>query len=108
DKRAFLATRMGQLVIELQQGPAARCSKLSFEVAPNADFGDLSRALQQHGVSAEERNDSIPGLPKVLSFTDPKGTRIELFREWTTIGNHEQVIGVGALKLGHVAFVTPE
>src|SRR6185312_1658463 len=75
DKRAFLATRMGQLVIELQQGSAARCSKLSFEVAPHADFGDLSRALQQHGVSAEERNDSVPGLPKVLSFTDPKGTR---------------------------------
>jgi catechol 2,3-dioxygenase-like lactoylglutathione lyase family enzyme len=64
--------------------------------------------LQKHGVAAEERNDSVPGLPKVLSFQDPKGTEIELFREWSTIGNHEQVVGAGALKLGHVAFVTPE
>jgi catechol 2,3-dioxygenase-like lactoylglutathione lyase family enzyme len=108
DKRAFLATKMGMLAIELRQGTQARCSKLSFEVAPDADFADLKKALAQHGVPAEERNDSLPGLPKVLSFHDPKGTEIELFREWTTVGNQQQVVGVGALKLGHVAFVTQE
>ena len=108
DKRAFLATKIGLLAVELQQGPQARCTKLSFEVAANADFADLRRELQKHGVTAEERNDSVPGLPKVLSFQDPKGTRIELFREWSVIGNYEPVVGVGALKLGHVAFVTPE
>ena len=74
DKRAFLATKIGQLAIELQQGAQARCAKLSFEVAANADFADLRRELQKHGVAAEERNDSVPGLPKVLSFQDPKGT----------------------------------
>src|SRR3978361_1137122 len=108
DKRAFLATKIGQLAIELQQGTQARCAKLSFEVAQDADFPDLRRELQKHGVAAEERNDSVPGLTKVLSFQDPKGTQIELFREWSYLGNHEQVVGVGALKLGHVAFVTPE
>ncbi|MCX7314567.1 MAG: VOC family protein [Hyphomicrobiales bacterium] len=108
DKRAFLATRLGHLAIELQQGTEARCRKLSFEVAAHSEFGDLKKALQAHGVAAEERNDSVPGLPKVLSFQDPKGTTIELFREWTAIGNREQVIGAGAFKLGHVAFVTPD
>jgi catechol 2,3-dioxygenase-like lactoylglutathione lyase family enzyme len=103
-KRAFLASRMGQLAIELRQGPETRCSKLSFEVAANSDFGDMRRELQKHGVAAEERNDSVPGLPKVLSFQDPKGTTIELFREWSVIGDGKQVVGVGALKLGHVAF----
>jgi len=108
DKRAFLATKIGLLTVELQQGAQARCTKLSFEVAANADFADLRRELQKHGVAAEERNDSVPGVPKVLSFQDPKGTEIELFREWSTIGNQEQVVGAGVLKLGHVAFVTPE
>ena len=108
DKRAFLVTKVGQLVIELRQGAQACCAKLSFEVAANSDFADLRRELQKHGVAAEERNDSVPGVPKVLSFQDPKGTEIELFREWSFLGNHEQVVGVGALKLGHVAFVTPE
>jgi catechol 2,3-dioxygenase-like lactoylglutathione lyase family enzyme len=106
--RAFLATRTGQLAIELKTGSVVRCAKLSFEVAAQSDFGDLKKALAEHGVAAEERNDSVPGLPKVLSFADPKGTTIELFREWSPVGNGQQVVGVGALKLGHVAFVTPE
>jgi catechol 2,3-dioxygenase-like lactoylglutathione lyase family enzyme len=106
--RAFLATRTGQLVIELHQGAQPRCAKLSFEVAATSDFGDLKKALQQHGVASEERSDSTPGLSRVLSFKDPKGTTIELFREWSYVGNHQQVVGVGALKLGHVAFVTPD
>jgi catechol 2,3-dioxygenase-like lactoylglutathione lyase family enzyme len=108
DKRAFLATRIGQLVIELHEGTQARCRKLSFEVSPNADFADLRRQLQHHGVAAEERSDAVPGVPRVLAFADPKGTEIELFREWSYLGNPEQVAGVGALKLGHVAFVTPD
>jgi catechol 2,3-dioxygenase-like lactoylglutathione lyase family enzyme len=108
DKRAFLATRIGQLAIELHEGGMARCRKLSFEVAAHSDFSDLKKALQSHGITAEERSNSVPGLPKVLSFADPKGTEIELFREWSYLGNHEQVVGVGALKLGHVAFVTPD
>ena len=86
-QRAFLATRTGQLAVELQQGSQTKCARLSFEVAPDADFDDLRRELQKHGVASEERNDAIPGLPKVLSFQDPKGTRIELFREWSAVGN---------------------
>ena len=108
DKRAFLATRIGQLAVELHHGNEARCTKLSFEVAADADFADMKRQLQKHGVAAEERNDSVPGMPKVLSFQDPKGTTIELFREWSAIGNGQQVVGAAALKLGHVAFVVQD
>ena len=108
-KRAYLATKMGQLAIELQHGTQRRCSKLSFEVAPNADFADMRKELQRHGIAGEERSDSNPGLPKVLSFQDPKGTIIELFCEWRSVGNHPQpVAGVGALKLGHVAFAVTD
>jgi catechol 2,3-dioxygenase-like lactoylglutathione lyase family enzyme len=103
-KRAFLATKIGQLAIELVGGPARRCSKLSFEVASNADFADMKTNLQRHGVAADERSDSVPGMPRTLTFQDPKGTTVELFQEWSVIGNDQQVIGVGALKLGHVAF----
>ena len=106
--RAFLATRTGQLAVELTRGPRAECSKLSFEVPANADFADIRRELQSHGVASEERGDSVPGLSKVLSFKDPKGTSIELFRDWSYVGNQQQVVGVGALKLGHIAFIVPE
>jgi catechol 2,3-dioxygenase-like lactoylglutathione lyase family enzyme len=107
-KRAFLATRTGQLAVELQQGSQSKCTKLAFEVPAAADFADIRRELQQHSVASEERNDSVPGLPKVLSFQDPKGTSIELFREWTYIGNEQQVVGAGVFKIGHIAFFVPE
>jgi catechol 2,3-dioxygenase-like lactoylglutathione lyase family enzyme len=107
-KRAFLATKIGQLAVELQQGLQARCTKLSFEVAANADFADMRNSLSSHGIASDERSDSAPGIPKALSFQDPKGTTIELFRDWSCIGNGQQVVGIGVLKLGHVAFAVQD
>src|SRR5262249_44045926 len=105
-KRAFLASKMDLLSIELVEGSQPRCSKLTFEVAANADLADLKKNLAEHGISAQLRSDAVPGTPKTLAFADPKGTSIELFNEWQTMGNDRQVAGAGALKLGHVAFVT--
>jgi catechol 2,3-dioxygenase-like lactoylglutathione lyase family enzyme len=102
--RAFLATKIGQIAIELVDGAQTQCSKLSFEVAADADFAAMAKELSAHGIKSELRGDSIPGTPKVLSFRDPKGTVIELFNEWSFVGNREPVGGIGALKLGHLAF----
>ena len=106
--RAFLATKIGQLVIELNKADRAHCIKLAFEVAPNSDFGELARELSKDGVRSELRNDSIPGMGQVLAFKDDKGTTIELFKDWSYLGKHAQVAGIGPLKLGHVAFFTPD
>jgi catechol 2,3-dioxygenase-like lactoylglutathione lyase family enzyme len=106
--RAFLATKIGQLAIQLDLGKDARCTKLSFEVAPSANFGDMSRGLASHGIKSDQRSDAIPGLPKVLAFQDPKGTTIELFSHWSFLGADHQVMDAGPLKFGHIAFVVPD
>jgi len=102
--RAFLASKTGLLTIALEQGREENLKRISFEVVPNADFGELAKALAADGVKSEMRNDSVPGIGKVLAFNDPKGTAIELFSEWSFLGSHHQVIGVGLLKLGHIAY----
>ena len=56
--RAFLATRTGQLAIELTKASRPACTKLSFEVPAHADFAGISRELQSHGVASEERSNS--------------------------------------------------
>ncbi|MFL6931446.1 MAG: VOC family protein, partial [Xanthobacteraceae bacterium] len=71
--RAFLASKVGQLIIQLDKAEAARCTKLSFEVAPNSDFDELTRELAKDGIKSELRNDSVPGIGKVLAFKDNKG-----------------------------------
>jgi catechol 2,3-dioxygenase-like lactoylglutathione lyase family enzyme len=102
--RAFLATKTGQLVVQLERADSARCAKISFEVAPNENFADMARTLAADGVKAEQRSDAIPGIPKVLAFQDPKGTTIEVFSEWNFLGRDHPVAGIGPLKLGHIAF----
>jgi catechol 2,3-dioxygenase-like lactoylglutathione lyase family enzyme len=103
--RAFFASKIGQLAIELRQAPERCCGKLTFEVAPGTDLGEMKKQLASHGVSADVQSDSCPGVARVLSFKDPKGTVIELFNEWSYVGNNQPVSGIGPLKLGHVAFV---
>ena len=101
---AFFAARTGQVVIELRRAAAPRCAKLSFEVAAGEDFTDMARRLAGHGLKSERRSDSAPGITDVLAFKDPKGTEIELFKEWQSVGRGQDVTGIGVLKLGHIAF----
>jgi catechol 2,3-dioxygenase-like lactoylglutathione lyase family enzyme len=106
--RAFLASKVGLLIVELDRGDQPRCIKLAFEVSANSDFNELARELAKDGIKSEQRTDGLPGIPKVLAFEDNKGTTIELFSQWSYLGRHEQVRGAGPLKLGHVAFVVQD
>ena len=102
--RAFLASRTGQLAVELRRADHAKCSGLCFEVAADEDFADMARRLTALGIKSDLRNDTAPGLGKVLAFEDPKGTTIEVFNEWKSLARNQPFNGVGVLKLGHLAF----
>ena len=65
--RALLATKLGQLVVQLKKGDEARCAKLAFQVAPDSDFKELARALAEDGIKSELRSDDLPGTPKLLA-----------------------------------------
>jgi catechol 2,3-dioxygenase-like lactoylglutathione lyase family enzyme len=106
--RAYLATKVGDLAVQLEKGDQAQCAKIAFQVAPETDFEDIRRGLEAEGVRCQPRNDAIPGVPKMLVFEDPKGTAIEVFAEQTPIAKNQQVAGIGPLKLGHLAFCVPE
>ena len=64
----------------------------------------MARRLTALGVKSQMKSDSAPGLGKVLALEDPKGTAIELFSEWQSVGRNQPVTGIGVLKLGHIAF----
>jgi catechol 2,3-dioxygenase-like lactoylglutathione lyase family enzyme len=106
--RAFLVTKIGQLAVELNKGDAEGCATLSFEVAPDSDFGALARELEKDGIKSELRNDSVPGMGPALTFRDQKGTGIALFREWNYLGKHLPHHGVGPLKFGHIAWAVDD
>src|SRR3954463_6161114 len=66
-KRAFLASKTGLLSIALEQAAEARCTRLSFEVAPDSDFAALAKRLADDGIASDLRSDVVPGLGPVLT-----------------------------------------
>src|SRR5262245_2847982 len=75
--RAILATRLGHEVLIFEPGTEARCTRLSFQVAPEFDLGDAVVHLSTLGIRSERRSNITPGIAAAVVFADPKGTEIE-------------------------------
>ena len=105
---AWLASKIGQLAIELVKGEEPACTRLSFEVAPTTNLAEARDKLAALGVKAELRADPFPGTPQCLSFSDPAGTMIDIFAKWDFVAPNQNVAGIGPLKVGHVALFVPD
>jgi catechol 2,3-dioxygenase-like lactoylglutathione lyase family enzyme len=102
-KRAVLATTLGQESVVLEKGDHADLQRIAFQVAPESDLEKMGAALTEAGLRYELRSDPTPAVKKSLTFTDPKGTSVDLFAE---CGFHSAAAaggGVNPLKIGHVA-----
>src|SRR5579862_1354708 len=55
--RAYLATKLGDLVVQLESGGQARCARLAFQVAPETDFNDIRGGIEAEGLRCDARND---------------------------------------------------
>jgi len=106
--RAYLATKVGDLVVQLEKAEQARCARLAFQAAPDSDWDALRRGVEAENLRCEMKNDPSPGIPKMLSFADAKGTVCEVFTTQSPISSNQPVSGIGPIKLGHLAFVVPD
>jgi catechol 2,3-dioxygenase-like lactoylglutathione lyase family enzyme len=102
--RAFLATKLGQEAIALEHGDPNGLTRLSFQVDPSSDLAEIAAALQKDGIKVERRNTISPGISQAITFTDPKGTLIDIFAEYRFSDDDGKHAGVIPLKLGHVAY----
>ncbi len=106
--RAILATKSGLELIVLEHGNAGEAPRLSFQTTPGSDPGEVIAKLKQLGVKSEKRSDITPGIKEAVTFTDPKGTVIELFSDFGFAPKDDNFNGVMPLKLGHVAYTCPD
>ncbi len=102
--RVLLASKMGFEAIELVSGKRGQLTRLSFQIAPGTDLGDVMKALQKEGVKCERRKGVSPGVAEAVSFVDPKGTPIDLYAEYKFPKQDKTQTTVNILKLGHVAY----
>ncbi len=101
---ALFATKLGQEAIAIERGAASQMKKLSFQVAPGSDLGELQANLQKHGVKSETCSDITPGVARAVAFDDPKGTRIEVYADCNFHKRDTSDTGIGPVKFGHVAY----
>jgi catechol 2,3-dioxygenase-like lactoylglutathione lyase family enzyme len=102
--RAFLASKQGLEAVALERGDAAGLTRLSFQVAPGSDLRDVAGALEKEGLRTERRNTISPGVAQAITFTDPKGTLIDVFAEYAFAPEDRTQSNITPLKLGHVAY----
>jgi catechol 2,3-dioxygenase-like lactoylglutathione lyase family enzyme len=102
--RAFLGSKQGFEAIELVRGDAGALKRLSFQIAPGSDLGDVVKQLQADGFKCERRKGVSPGIAEAVTFEDPKGTPIDLYAEYQFAKPDGIPSVFNILKLGHVAY----
>jgi catechol 2,3-dioxygenase-like lactoylglutathione lyase family enzyme len=102
--RVFLGSKQGLEAVELVRGGANELKRLSFQVAPGTDLGDVVKELQKDGIKCERRQGITPGVTEAVTFDDPKGTPIDVYAEYqfAKLDNLPSLFNI--LKLGHVAY----
>jgi len=106
--RAILATKSGLEAIVLERGSAVEAPRLSFQVAPGSDLGEVASRLKKAGINSERRSDITPGIGEAVAFQDPKGTTLEIFSDFAFAPEDSTFTGVMPLKLGHIAYQCPD
>jgi catechol 2,3-dioxygenase-like lactoylglutathione lyase family enzyme len=106
--RVILATKSGLESIVLERGSEAGAPRLSLQITPGSDPGEVVSRLQKAGVKSERQSDITPGIKEAVVFTDPKGTVIEVFSDFDFAPRDDNFNGVMPLKLGHVAYTCPD
>jgi catechol 2,3-dioxygenase-like lactoylglutathione lyase family enzyme len=104
----YLANSIDHHAVVLRRGSQARCVRIGFQIGPDDDLDEFERQVQAHGVKTQRKRDPEPTIADVLTFEDPKGTIMEVFKRGEFAGQRFQNKGVVPHKLGHVAFHVTE
>ena len=73
--RAILATKAGLEAIVLERGGAAEAPRLSFQIAPGSDPGEIVARLKKAGIKSERRSDITPASARPWRSTIPRARR---------------------------------
>jgi len=100
---AFLASTIDHHSVVLRKGDA-RCSRLGFQIGPDDDLKEFEKQTAAHGIKTQRVNDPGPSIAEMITFEDPKGTVMEVFKRGEFSHQSFPSKGIVPHKLGHVAF----
>jgi catechol 2,3-dioxygenase-like lactoylglutathione lyase family enzyme len=101
---AYLASTIDHHSVVLRKGDAAQCARLGFQIGADDDLDAFEKQTQAQGIKTERKKDPEPTIADMVSFTDPKGTVMEVFKRGEFAHAKFSEKGIVPFKLGHVAF----
>ena len=101
---AYLANAIDHHAVVLRGGPEVKCVHIGFQLGPDDELDAFEKQTAAHGIKTARRKDSEPTISDMVTFEDPKGTVIEVFKRPEPAPQKFQRAGVVPHKLGHVAF----
>jgi catechol 2,3-dioxygenase-like lactoylglutathione lyase family enzyme len=100
----YFASTIDHHAVVLRKGDHARCVRLGFQLGTDDDLGAFEKQTAGHGIKMQRKNDPGPGIADMVSFADPKGTVMEVFKSGAPAPQKYSTKGIVPHKLGHVAF----
>ena len=76
----FLANTVDHHSVVLRKGAQAQCVRVGFQLGEGDDLDAFDKQVQGHGIKTERKKDPEPSIGELLTFQDPKGTVMEVFK----------------------------
>ena len=77
---AYLASTIDHHSVVLRKGDHSKCVRLGFQLGPDDDLGAFEKQTAAHGIKTERKTNPEPSIAEMVSFEDPKGTVMEVFK----------------------------
>ena len=105
---AYLASTLDHHSVILTKGEQARCTRLGFQIAADEDLDAFDKQTAAKGIKTARKRDAQPTIADMVTFEDPKGTVMEVFKRGEFAHQKFPTKGIVPHKLGHVAFFVTE
>jgi len=103
---AYLASTIDHHSVVLLKGggDSARCVRIGFQLGIDDDIDAFEKQTAAHGIKTVRKKNPEPSIAEMVSFEDPKGTVMEVFKRGELSQQKFSDNGIVPHKLGHVAF----
>ena len=79
---AYLASTIDHHSVVLRKGGGERgaCTRLGFQLGPDDDLDAFVKQTEAKGIKTSRKKDPEPSVADMVTFEDPKGTVMEVFK----------------------------
>src|SRR5437016_6084914 len=101
---AYLSSAIDHHSVVLKKGSQGKCTHVGFQIGPDDDLNEFDKQTVAKNIKTARKKDPEPTISDMITFQDPKGTTMEVFKRPDFQNQKFQSKGIIPHKLGHVAF----